>query len=83
MYLNYDSDRLQKEEFIEQLKWFEQEFDEIFQNKRSQYTKEDKKLANLLLNRLSESINECNDENLLYDLVSTLNNIEKKHPNLF
>ena len=83
MYLNYDSDRLQKEEFIEQLKWFEQEFDEIFQNKRSQYTKEDKKLANLLLNRLSESINECNDENLLYDLVSTLNSIEKKHPNLF
>ena len=83
MYLNYDSDRLQKEEFIEQLKWFEQEFDEIFQNKRSQYTNEDKKLANLLLNRLSESINECNDENLLYDLVSTLNNIEKKHPNLF
>ena len=83
MYLNYDSDRLQKEEFKEQLKWFEQEFDEIFQNKRNQYTKEDKKLANLLLNRLSESINECNDENLLYDLVSTLNSIEKKHPNLF
>ena len=83
MYLNYDSDRIQKEEFKEQLKWFEQEFDEIFQNKRSQYTKEDKKLANLLLNRLSETINECNDENLLYDLVSTLNSIEKKHPNLF
>ena len=83
MYLNYDSDRLQKEEFKEQLKWFEQEFDEIFQNKRKQYTKEDKKLANLLLNRLSETINECNDENLLYDLVSTLNSIEKKHPNLF
>ena len=83
MYLNYDSDRIQKEEFKEHLKWFEQEFDEIFQNKRSQYTKEDKKLANLLLNRLSETINECNDENLLYDLVSTLNSIEKKHPNLF
>jgi arsenate reductase-like glutaredoxin family protein len=83
MYLNYDSEKVQKEEFKEHLKWFEEEFDEIFQNKGHNYSKDDKNLANLLLNRLSESINDCNDEHLLYDLVSTLNNIERKHPDLF
>ncbi|NHJ25828.1 MAG: hypothetical protein EAX89_14700 [Candidatus Lokiarchaeota archaeon] len=83
MYLNYDSDKVQKEEFKEHLKWFEEEFDEIFQNKKSGYSLADKRLANVLLNKLSESINECNDENLLYDLVATLNSIERKHPDLF
>ena len=83
MYLDYDSEKVQKEEFIEHLKWFETEFDEIFHSRSRKYTETDKKLANTLLNKLSESINDCKDENLLYDLVSTLNSIEKKHPELF
>jgi hypothetical protein len=83
MFLNYNSENLQKEEFQEQLQWFETEFDEIFQIKSVKLTEFEKDLANSLLNKLSESINQCNDEKLLYDLVSTLNNIEKKHPELF
>ena len=83
MFLNYNSENLQKEEFQEQLQWFETEFDEIFQNKSVKLTEYEKNLANSLLNKLSESINQCHDENLLYDLVSTLNNIEEKHPELF
>ena len=83
MFLNYNSENLQKEEFQEQLQWFETEFDEIFQIKSVELTEYEKNLANSLLNKLSESINQCHDENLLYDLVSTLNNIEEKHPELF
>ena len=83
MFLNYNSDNLQKEEFQQHLYWFETEFDEIFQNKSEKLTEFEKTLANSLLNKLSESINQCQDEKLLYDLVSTLNNIEKKHPELF
>ena len=83
MYLDYDSEKVQKQEFQEHLKWFEKEFDEIFHDKSNDYSEVDKKLANTLLNKLSESINDCKDENLLYDLVSTLNSIEKKHPDLF
>ena len=83
MFLNYNSENLQKEEFQEQLRWFETEFDEIFQNKAVKLTEFEKDLANSLLNKLSESINQCHDENLLYDLVTTLNSIEKKHPELF
>jgi len=83
MFLNYNSENLQKEEFQQHLYWFETEFDEIFQNKSEKLTEFEKKLANSLLNKLSESINQCQDEKLLYDLVSTLNNIEKKHPELF
>jgi len=83
MFLNYNSENLQKEEFQQHLYWFETEFDEIFQNKSEELTEFERKLANSLLNKLSESINQCQDEKLLYDLVSTLNNIEKKHPELF
>jgi len=83
MFLNYNSENLQKEEFQQHLYWFETEFDEIFQNKSEKLTEFEKTLANSLLNKLSESINQCQDEKLLYDLVSTLNNIEKKHPELF
>jgi hypothetical protein len=83
MFLNYNSENLQKEEFQEQLRWFEAEFDEIFQHTSKHPTDYEKNLANALLNKLSESINQCQDEKLLYDLVSTLNNIEKKHPALF
>jgi len=83
MYLNFNIEKVQTEEFQRQLKWFEKEFDEIFQNNSVKLTEFEKDLANSLLNKLSESINQCKDENLLYNLVSTLNNIEKKHPELF
>jgi len=83
MFLNYNSENMQKEEFQQHLYWFETEFDEIFQNKSESLTEFEKNLANSLLNKLSESINQCQDEKLLYDLVTTLNNIEKKHPELF
>ena len=83
MFLNYNSDSLQKEEFQQHLYWFETEFDEIFQNTSTNLSEFEKNIANSLLNKLSESINQCQDEKLLYDLVSTLNNIEKKHPELF
>ena len=83
MYLNFNVERVQKEEFKHQLQWFENEFDEIFQNNSVELTEYEKNLANALLNKLSESINQCKDEKLLYDLVSTLNSIEKKHPELF
>jgi hypothetical protein len=83
MYLNFNIEKVQTEEFQHQLEWFEREFDEIFQNNSVKLTDFEKELANSLLNKLSESINQCKDEKLLYNLVSTLNNIEKKHPELF
>jgi len=83
MYLNFNIEKVQKEEFKHQLDWFEREFDEIFQNNSIELTEFEKDLANSLLNKLSESINQCKDEKLLFNLVSTLNSIEKKHPELF
>ena len=83
MYLNFNIEKIQTEEFKHQLQWFEREFDEIFQINSVELSEFEKDLANSLLNKLSESINQCKDERLLYDLVSTLNNIEKKHPELF
>jgi len=82
MNLNIDNSEI-KREFKQKLYWFEEEFDLIFKNKTHHYTDEDIKLANHLLDKLSETINEYRDEKLLYPLVSTLNNIERKHPEFF
>ena len=82
MNLNLDDNEL-RIEFKQKLRWFEEEFDLIFKNKMRNYTKEEKKLAYSLLNKLSETINEYRDETLISPLVSTLNAIEKKYPEFF
>lgn len=83
MSLNFDDYKTIKREFKQKLRWFEEEFELIFKNKTHNYTKADIKLANEILDRLSETINEYRDEKLLYHLVSTLNNIERSHPEFF
>jgi len=83
MNLNFDNEKNIKREFYQKLRWFEEEFDSIFGNKTHNFTAKDIKLANLLLDKLSETINEYRDEKLLYPLVKILNNIEKKYPELF
>lgn len=83
MNLKIDDQNLIKKEFKQKLSWFEEEFDMIFKNKTHNYTKNDLKLANEILDKLSETINEYRNEKLLFDLVSTLNNIERKHPEFF
>jgi len=83
MSLNFDDYKSLKREFKQRLHWFEEEFDLIFENKSSNYNEDDVKLANQLLDKLSETLNEYKDEKLLYHLVSTLNSIEKRHPEFF
>jgi hypothetical protein len=85
MTLTYEDDDVtneEKKEFTEKLRWFEDEFDLIF-NKTHSYTNDDIKLANQLLNKFSETINEFRHEKYLYSLTRTLNNIEKKYPEFF
>jgi hypothetical protein len=83
MNLNFDDQSYLKSEFKQKLLWFEEEFDLIFKNKTYNYTKEDIRLANEILDKLSETINEYRNEKLLYYLVNTLNSIERKHPEFF
>lgn len=83
MNLDFDDFNFIKHEFKQKLKWFEDEFDELLGSKTDSLTKNDIKLANEILDRLSNTINEYRDEKLLFELVTTLNNIEKKHPEFF
>lgn len=84
----YDNDKyeLKKKEFKQKLNWFEVEFEKLFGNKTCLANKEDMALANTLLDRLSEIINQYHgekDQELLYILTETLNRIEKNYPELF
>jgi len=85
MTLTYEDDDVtneEKKEFTEKLRWFEDEFDIIF-NKTQDVNRDDIKLANHLLEKMSETINEYRNEQYLFTLTSTLHNIEKKHPEFF
>lgn len=85
MTLTYEDDDVineEKKEFTEKLRWFEDEFDIIF-NKTQDVNRDDIKLANHLLEKMSETINEYRNEKYLFTLTSTLHNIEKKHPEFF
>jgi hypothetical protein len=79
---NEDFDLI-KHEFMQRMKWFQEEFDEIFSLKAYAITEKESELACEILDELSETINEYRDEGMLQELVSTLNKIEKNHPELF
>lgn len=81
--LDFDDFNVIKHEFTHQLKWFEEEFDLILGSKTHNITKIDAELAFAILDRLSETINEYRDKGLLFELITTLNNIEKKYPEYF
>ena len=67
--------------FQRELKWVEDEFDTIFESK-TKITEKDRELVKMLMNKLSETINKCKNEQLLEKLVETLRKIEKKFPEL-
>ncbi len=70
-------------DFIKKLKWYEDEFDQLFGSKTHCFSTGKIKLVNEILDQLSEMINEYRDEVFLFKVVSTLNNIEENHPEFF
>lgn len=72
-----------KFDFKKTLKWFEEEFEILFGSIDHDPNKEDFELANEIMDQFSKTINEYRDEDLLYELVNSLNKIEKKFPLLF
>ena len=60
-----------------ELKWFEGEFNQIIDSK-TKLIEKDKELVKIFMNRLSETINTCNNKQLLKALIEALNKIEKK-----
>ncbi|MBY9016137.1 MAG: hypothetical protein KGD68_10630 [Candidatus Lokiarchaeota archaeon] len=60
-----------------ELEWFEGEFNQIIDSK-TKLIEKDKELVKIFMNRLSETINTCNNKQLLKALIEALNKIEKK-----
>jgi len=72
-----------KSELRKTLKWFEEEFEILFGSIGQHPSKEEFKLANAILDQFSKTVNEYRDEELLFELVNSLNIIEKRFPLLF
>ncbi|MFO7797003.1 MAG: hypothetical protein ACQERB_00110 [Promethearchaeati archaeon] len=83
MTLNFEDKEHLRRAFLKELNWFEEELDLLFNGKTSNFTQEDFKLAEKILDGMSEIINKYSYEEFLYVLTSKLNNINKKYPELF
>ncbi|MBD3193972.1 MAG: hypothetical protein GF317_02885 [Candidatus Lokiarchaeota archaeon] len=83
MYLDYKNEQALRYCFLNELKWFEEELDLLFNGKTHNYSENDLKIANEILDRMTETINNYGNENLLYLLTKFLCNIENKYPILF
>ena len=83
MNLSADNERLLEVEKKEELEWFEKEFDMLFKAKNGKFSKIDKKMANQILDNLTENINLLKNDQLRQILADVLESIEKKYPNLF
>jgi len=83
MNLSADYEKLLKDTKREELRWFEDEFDCLFLNKKGKFTAAEKKTANQILDNLTEKINMLRNDDLRHILAEVLSKIEKKYPDLF
>ena len=83
MNLRVDISTIIRFEFKHTLKWFEEEFEILFGSIDQHPNKEEFMRANEILDQFSKMVNEYRDEDLLFELVNSLNIIEKKFPLLF
>ncbi len=71
-------------EFLEkELDWLKEEFEILFKSKMENYTKNDKKLANNILDYILENTYVYDNIILINLLNEALESIEKKYINLF
>ncbi|TFG18123.1 MAG: hypothetical protein EU533_07895 [Promethearchaeota archaeon] len=83
MNLRLDTSTIIRFEFKKILKWFEEEFEILFGFMDQHPNKEQFMLANEILDQFSKMVNEYRDADLLFELVNSLDTIEKKFPLLF
>lgn len=83
MTLNFEDKEHLKRAFLKELNWFEEEFDLLFNGKTTDFNENDFRLAEKILDKMSETLNKYIYEEFLYVLTSKLNEIDKKYPELF
>jgi hypothetical protein len=65
------------------LNWFREEFDTLFGSKGGPFSERDRGVAEDLMDRLSEVVNGVRGGRLLGAVVETLDEIERRYPDLF
>ncbi|MFO8019741.1 MAG: hypothetical protein R6U96_14035 [Promethearchaeia archaeon] len=66
----------------EELLWFEEEFQALFENKNNNFSSNDKKTASRILNKLNRKFKCAPDKKTKVCLRGTLTKLKKKYPNL-
>lgn len=80
---SFTYNRVLRESFREELLWYEKELDLMFNHKPERYIKQDLDIGNQIIDKFTEVINRYHNEDLLQQLIKTLNKIERKYPEFF
>ena len=79
---SFDYKKLLKHDVIEELKWYEEELNELYLYK-NRYTKEDINRAKFIIKRMKELEDLCIDKQLDYLITHTLDKIKNLYPEFF
>jgi len=83
MIQSFNYSKILRENFQDELSWYEEEFDIIFKRKSNEYTEKELELGNQILSNLTQLMSLYPDETFLHAITSLIYNVEKKYPYLF
>ena len=75
-------EKILEDNLLEELEWLEDEFKLLFKDKKN-FTKDDISLGNSILDKMLDSIQSQDNEDVLNMLAITLNRIEQTYPDFF
>ena len=83
MNVSGDYEKILEDTLKDELEWLEQEFELLFRDKKSKYTREDITMATSILDNVIDNIKTNSNEQLLNLLAITLSKIEHTYPDFF
>jgi hypothetical protein len=81
--MNISFDHLIKESVLNDLSWFQEEFDFLFKLNKKQFSKKELKIGTQIIENLTKVVNIDDEETLINSLALALSNIENRFPDFF
>lgn len=83
MNINDNFEKILKKNLTDELKWVEEEIDLIFGNKDQNLSEQEKKSAKKILENLTDTVLDSDNDDIFFLFSDIFEKIKKKHPHIF
>ena len=83
MNINDNFEKILKKNLTDELKWVEEEIDLIFGNKDQNLSEQEKKSAKKILENLTDTVLDSDNDDIIFLFSDIFEKIKKKHPHIF